>query len=178
MRRIALWTAVCAGAATAGCATVNTLALAPSDSTKTDFSYTAGRATQDLVFPLSVVLATVPNALEDLRINSVRQTRDAGVVIFEGTTADNRSATVAVRPRQGTTRVTVRIGWFGDEPLSRALLDRLGVRLGSLPPSAIPVNPPSSPDPNPFFSRDAVPDAQMLREQAESRYRDTPIPRF
>jgi hypothetical protein len=176
MRRIALWAAACVSAV--GCSTVNTIAPALSGSTPTEFTYTAGRATQDFRVPTAEILTTVPTAMDDLRIQSVRQTHDAGAVIFEGTTADNRTAAVTVRPNQGVTRVSVRIGWFGDQPLSRALMDRLGVRLGSLPPSAIPVEPPSSPDPNPFFSRQAVPDERMLREQAESRYRDTAVPQF
>ena len=176
MRRIALWAAACAYATTSGCSTVNTMALSPGDPVQPTFSYTAGRATQDFALPPSVVLATVPQAMDDLRIQAVHQTHNVGVVNFEGTTPDNRTATVAVRPRGATTRVHVRVGWFGDEPLSRAVMDRLGVRLGSLPASAIPVDPPSSPGSNPYFSREAIPDTLMFREQAESRYRDTTVP--
>lgn len=174
MRRIALWTAACAVAAAPGCTTVAPVAgpaLAAGE-----FSYTAGRATQDFAYPAATVQSAVSAALEDLRIHSVRQTHDAGSVLFEGTTADHRRALVTLRPHRGAARLTARIGWFGDEPLSRALMDRVGVRLGSLPPSAIPAEPPSSPGSNPYFSRSAVPDAVMLRDQAESRYRDTVVP--
>jgi hypothetical protein len=68
------------------------------------------------------------------------------------------------------------VGWFGDEPLSRALLERAGVRLGSRDPEAIPAAAPSAPSHNPFFSRSAVPDAVMLRDLAESLQRDRVIP--
>ena len=69
-------------------------------------------------------------------------------------------------------RVSCRIGWFGDEPLSRTLLERIGVRLGTLPPAAIPDRPPSAPASNPIFSRDAVPDSVIFRDFAEAPYRD------
>jgi hypothetical protein len=68
-------------------------------------------------------------------------------------------------------RVSCRIGWFGDEPLSRTLLDRVGVRLGLLPPAAIPDQPPSAPAANPLFSRAAVPDSEILRDFVEAPYR-------
>ena len=174
MRRSAQWTAACVVAVASGCMTVAPVAgpaLAVGE-----FSYSAGQATQDFAYPAATVRSAVSAALEDLRIHSVRQARDAGGVLFEGTTADHRRALVTLRPNRGVARLTARIGWFGDEPLSRALMDRVGVRLGSLPPSAIPAEPPSSPGSNPYFSRSAVPDAVMLRDQAESRYRDTVVP--
>jgi hypothetical protein len=39
-------------------------------------------------------------------------------------------------------------------------------------------DPEATPSPSPFtpFSRKAVPDSVMLRNQAESGYRDTPVP--
>ncbi|MHC5542385.1 DUF3568 family protein, partial [Singulisphaera rosea] len=80
------------------------------------------------------------------------------------------------RPNPGATRVSVRIGWFGDEPLSKALMDRIGVRLGTLPPTAIPTDPPSEPGSNPYFSKSAIPDSVMLRDQADAIYRDSPVP--
>ena len=83
---------------------------------------------------------------------------------------------VTLRPQQGKTRISCRIGWFGDEALSKALLERTGIRLGTLPPAAVPENPPSTPGANPFFSRDAVPDEEMLRDVAEAPYRDRVIP--
>jgi hypothetical protein len=74
------------------------------------------------------------------------------------------------------TQVAIRVGWFGDEPLSQAILERMGVRLGSRPPEAIPAAAPSAPSRNPFFARDAVPDSVMLRDFAEAPYRDRVVP--
>jgi hypothetical protein len=141
-------------------------------------TYSAGKATQEFAYPAAAVQAAITNAMTDLQIKNLRERRDGQAWIFQGLTKDNRPANVTFRPGNGAARVTARIGWFGDEPFSKALLERVGIRLGSLPPKAIPEEPPSSPAPNPFFSRRAVPDSTMLREQAELHFlfKDTPVP--
>jgi hypothetical protein len=170
------WIALCSAAiASAGCMTVGSVTNATLGAQ--GFSYTAGRATQDFAFPPPAMQSAVTLGMEDLRIHSIRKTNDSGALIFNGTTADNRRVQVAVRPYQAQSRLSIRIGWFGDEPLSRALMDRVGIRLGTLPPAAIPVDPPSSPEPNPYLSRDAIPDSTMLREQADAVYQDSLVPR-
>jgi hypothetical protein len=63
---------------------------------------------------------------------------------------------------------------FGDEPLSRALLERAAIRLGMLPPAAIPENPPSAPT-IPLL-RPSAPDEEMLRNWAEAPYRNRVVP--
>jgi hypothetical protein len=185
MRRIALTAAaLLASMACAGCHTMNPAALTAFDGptgpggpgTGPGFSYSAGRAVQTFPQAPLTVQPAVLAAMEDLRMHSVRQKTDAGAVVFEGTTADDRKAYVTVRPNAAGTRISVRIGLFGDEILARAVMDRVGIRLGSLPPSAVPAEPPSSPEKNPYFSRSAVPDSVMLKGQAEAPYRDTPVP--
>jgi uncharacterized protein DUF3568 len=175
MRRTSLVAALLAGLAPAGCRTVapiGGLALETAG-----FAYGGGKASQEFAAPTTAVQPAIAAALDDLGVTQLRQRHDGPSRIFEGTTADGRSATVTLRPGNGAARVTVRIGWFGDEAFSRALLERLCVRLGSLPPAAIPAEPPSSPGANPFFSRQAIPDATMLRDQAEAPFRDSPVPR-
>jgi hypothetical protein len=174
MRWIARAAAVFACLVSAGCMTVGPV-TGPMRG-ENGFTYVAGRASQDFAYPPATLHAAVVAAMGDLRIEAVRQTNEAGAIIFTGTTADGRRVSVTLRPNQGISRVSTRIGWFGDEPLSKALLDRIGIRVGSLPPAAIPVEPPSSPSSNPFFSRDAIPDSQMLRDQADAIYKDTPVP--
>jgi hypothetical protein len=165
-------------AAGSGCATVRPAAVAAlGDRPGGGTSYLAGRATQTVAAPISTVQPAVLAALDDLRMGTIRQTSEAGTLLFETTTADNRRATVSLHPMPaGGTRITARIGLFGDEPLTRALMDRIGIRLGALPPAAIPVDPPSSPDPNPFFSRSAVPDDVMLKDKADAPYRNSDAP--
>ena len=92
-------------------------------------------------------------------------------------TEDNRSVLVTVRPHQDQSRVGCRVGWFGDEPLSKAILERIGIRLELLPPAPIPDKPPSSPAPNPFLLRDEALKDGMVRDMIEAPYRDRPVAR-
>jgi len=160
----------------AGCQTVSPLAGPALGAA--GYAYSAGKAAQEFAVPYPTVQGAIGGALADLKVTQVRQRHDGPAQIFEGTTADGRPVTVTLRPGNGAARVTARIGWFGDPPFSKALMERVGVRVGSLPPKAIPTEPPSAPAANPYFSRDAVPDSTMLREQSELfyLYRDTAVP--
>jgi hypothetical protein len=175
MRRIAMLTgSLIAGLVCAGCSTMGT--VTDSGLSGAGYSYSAGRATQDFAYPTATIVSASAEAMGDLRIHSIQQVRDAGMIMLEGTTADNRRATVAIRPNKAASMVSVRVGWFGDPALSRALMDRVGIRLGTLPPTAAPVEPPSAPESNPFFSKKAIPDSQMLRDQTDAESRDSPVP--
>lgn len=172
MRRIALVAvALYAGTSLLGCATV--APGASSAMSLTGYSYSFGRATQDFAFPTEKVQAAVRDAMADLRIHDVRQTAEPGSIYLEGTTADDRRAIVTVRPYAGGTRLTSRIGLLGDEPLARALMDRTGVRLGTLPPAPIPEKVPSRP--GSLISPDG-PDPDFLKEQMEERFYDKTRP--
>jgi hypothetical protein len=173
MRRIAHSAAVLLLAAP-GCMTVEPIAGTVLGEGGSGYSYAAGRASQVFVYPQATLETAVVAAMDDLRIASVRKSLDGSVLRIDGLTPDRRTATVLVRPKQGASRVIVHIGWFGDEPLSKAVMDRIGIRLGTLPPSAIPAEPPSAPASNPYFSRDAVPDEVMVRDR-EAGYHDSPI---
>jgi Protein of unknown function (DUF3568) len=177
-RRIALGLVVACGAWPVGCATVTPKAkpivdipVGPSKA-----SYAAGRASQDFAMPPGPVGNAVAEAMEDLKMTSIQRGRDGTVNKIDSKTADGQVVTVTIRYHKPMSRVSCRIGWFGDEPLSRTLLDRIGVRLGTLPPAAIPENPPSRPASNPIFARDAVPDSVMFRDIAEAPYRDRVVP--
>ena len=122
------------------------------------------------------VIAALDQALGDLELRPIQHARDGTVVRIEAKTKDNRRVAATIRAYAGTSQVAVRIGRFGDEPLSRSILDRVDIRLGSRDPEAIPGTPPSVPAHNPFFSRDAVPDSDMLRDFVEAPFRDRVIP--
>ncbi len=174
MRRMTRACIPLVGMIVAGCMTVSPVAgpalVAPG------FEYSAGQATQVFAAAPPTVETALRSAMDDLRIRPSPSRHDAGSVSVKGTTADNRRVVVTLEPTPGSTRVRTRIGWFGDEPLSRALMDRLGIRLGVLPPSAAEVEPPPAPASNPLFSRDAVPDSTMLRDQMDGGFRDSPVP--
>jgi hypothetical protein len=136
--------------------------------------YSTGRAVQDFRFPTATVIPAVRDAMEDLNMTVTHRSQDGAVTQVEGRTGDGRAVTVTLRPTKPITRVACRIGWFGDEPMSMTLMRRIGVRLGTLPPEAVPDHIPSEPGRNPFFSRDAVPDAEMMRDFYEAPYRNRP----
>ena len=136
-------------------------------------TYSAGRATQTFASPAKPVGLAVLAAMDDLHIQNVQTRNDASMRIIEGTTSDNRRASVMLRPQiKGSTRLTARIGLFGDEPFSRALMERIGIRLGTLPPGPIPAEAPSSPAPNPFinFKRSVGDHSEMLRNMADAPF--------
>jgi hypothetical protein len=129
---------------------------------------------QDFPAPAGAVASAVLEAMEDLKITVTRRDRDGAAAQIQGRTPDRRTVTVTLRPEKPITHVSCRVAWFGDEPYSRTLLRRVGVRLGTLPPEPIPDEVPSSPSPNPYFSRDAIPDAEMMRDFIEAPYRSRP----
>jgi hypothetical protein len=172
MQQIALVFAVVGTVSQSGCATVAPSARSEDSLPATTYSYSAGRGVQDFKAPPGSVKTAVFEAMDDLKMTVVHRGRDGAVSQVDGRTSDNQTVTVTIRPQQTNMRVSCRIGWFGDQPLSRSLLERVGIRLGTLPPAAIPDQPPSAPASNPIFSRDAVPDSQILRDFAEAPYRD------
>jgi hypothetical protein len=157
-----------------GCSTVPRTLEMPEGGTA--FAFSAGRGSQSFPAPVASVVEAVNNSMSDLNMTSVRHSIDGTVIRIDGKTTDQRQTIAVIRSHLGVTHVSVRIGWFGDEPLSRALLERAAVRLGSREPEAIPATAPSAPSHNPFFSRSAVPDSVMLRDLAESLQRDRVIP--
>lgn len=172
MRRIALLAAaVCAGTSVAGCATVKP--VAEPAMALTGYSYSFGRATQDFGFSPDKIQPAILEGMEDLRMHDIHQTAEPGTIYLQGTTADDRRVIVTLRPYAHGTRVTNRIGLLGDEPLARALMDRVGVRLGTLPPAPIPEKIPSKP--GSLISADG-PDDEYLKQQVEERFYDKTRP--
>jgi hypothetical protein len=159
-----------------GCATVPPAAEFEAAGADAAFSFSSGRGIQSFPSSPAPVLAALHEALGDLELKPAQVRHDGTVLRLESRTSDDRAVVVTLRSHRANTYATVRVGWFGDEPLSRALLQRTAIRLGSQPPEAIPVTAPSAPSRNPFFSRDAIPDSVMLRDFAEAPYRDRVIP--
>jgi hypothetical protein len=172
VQRIALLALLACGIGQSGCAVV---LPPPPDDLGPAAWYGGGRAVQEFALPGNDVGAALAAAMDDLKMGSVQRKRNGKIIELDAKTADNRSVLVTVRPHEGQTRVSCRIGWFGDEPLSMALLERTGVRLGTLPPAAIPDNPPSTPAIT-KFPRPSPPDEATLRAIAEAPLHDRMLP--
>jgi len=174
LRQLGWSVGCCVALGLMGCATIPPGAEIAA--TSSAFSYSGGRGSQSFAAPPAAVLAALNDSMGDLNFQSIRGSRDGSVSRIEASTKDKQQVVATVRTHQGTTQVSIRVGWFGDEPLAQALLERLDVRLGSRPPEAIPATAPSAPSHNPFFARGAVPDSVMLRDFVEAPYRDRVIP--
>jgi hypothetical protein len=135
-------------------------------------SYVGGRGVQ--LFPTSPsLLQNVKDAMSDLNMHSMVQNEDpSGLLVLEGKTADDRKVRTTIQKSGANSTVSVKVGWFGDEPLTRALLDRIGSKQGTLPPQPTPADIDEKAEEKPksqgIFSRDAVPDSVMLRDQVEN----------
>jgi Protein of unknown function (DUF3568) len=184
MRKVVLGSAVVVALGLAGCQTVGitgNTALATAG-----FSYQAGTASQSFPFAATQVQPALLEAMADLKMTSVRQTQEGKATSYHGLTADGRRVSVTVSRVPGAAAgaieavetqsvLTARVGWLGDEPLSRALMDRVGIRMGSMPAAAIPSDPPSSPEKGTFFGgRETLPPS--VRRMNDAGYRDTPVP--
>jgi len=169
------WTAgSCLAIGLMGCATVPPAAQVAATSSVS--SYSRARGWESFTAPRAAVLAALNDSMNDLNFEKIHGTRDGSVTRIEASTKDKQRVVATVRSRQDKTHVTIRVGWFGDEPLTQAILERLEVRLGSRSPEGIPAVVPSAPAHNPYFSRDAIPDAVMLRDFVEAPYHDRVIP--
>jgi hypothetical protein len=141
------------------------------------YTFRSGTASQQFDHQQLEVAKHVNEALNDLAIGNVVQDQSTLTNSrFAGKAADGRKVTVSLEPQGDMTVTRVRVGPFGDEPLSRAVLDRLAIRLGDLEPEAIPDEAPSEPEGNPYVSRQAVSDEVMLRGFSDAGYHDGPVP--
>jgi hypothetical protein len=157
-----------------GCSTTSGDRAPKDDPPAPTSRYVTGRILQDFAYPTPAVGNAVVEAMKELEIPVVRRGHDGAASQIEGRAPDGRSIVVTLRTQPPITRLSCRVGWFGDEPMARTIVRRVAVRLGALPPEAVPERLPSRPSPNPYISRTAVSDAEMLRDQIEAPYRSRP----
>jgi hypothetical protein len=157
-----------------GCATVRPAGEVAASSSS--ISYSGARGWESFAAPRAAVAVALNDAMNDLNLGNIRGARDGTVSRLEATTRDRERVVATIRSRRDITQVTIRVGWFGDQLLTKAILERVEVRLGSRSPEAIPAIVPSAPSRNPYFARDAIPDAVMLRDFVEAPYKDRVIP--
>ena len=173
--RLVGWTAgSCLAIGLMGCATVPPAAQIAA--TSSALSYSGARGWQSFAAPRAAVLAALNDSMNDLNLGNIRGFRDGSASRLEATTRDKERVVATIRSHRDVTQVTIRVGWFGDQPLTQAILERMEVRLGSRSPEGIPTIVPSAPSRNPYFARDAIPDSVMLRDFVEAPYHDRVIP--
>jgi len=164
----------------AGCQTMGPIAArGPSavSAAGSGYSYQAGTAAQSFSRPRIEVETASQEALADLQMR-LSGNVDWGPerTAIHARSADGRRVELTIVDRGSSTEALVKVGLFGDEAMSKALLDRIGMRLGEQPPEAIPDEVPSTPESNPYFSRDAVPDEVMLEGFTDSGHQTPAIP--
>ncbi|QDV33240.1 DUF3568 family protein [Tautonia plasticadhaerens] len=134
------------------------------------YAYASGTASQGFASPRPEVEGALSEAMTDLDIIRVGLIEaDSEQTLVRGRASDGRRVDLSLVDRGAATEARVRVGLFGDERLAKAVLDRVGVRLGTLPPEATPAEVPASGETieNPYFSKQAVPDSVMLRGFSE-----------
>lgn len=96
-------------------------------------NYAVGRGSQ--VFPASDDFPEkARKALDDLNVTGIAQHREEDTIVLAGSDTRGHRAVVRIRPVTEGTKMHVhaRFGLLGDESQSRAYLDRLAARAGSL----------------------------------------------
>ena len=96
----------------------------------TGYAYVKGESTATLEAPMEPSWNAALAALEDLRLAVISKSGDALTGAITARNAeDTRIAISLRRVSDNTTRIGVRVGTFGDESQSRAILDKIAARL-------------------------------------------------
>ena len=117
--------------------------------------------------------------MDDLGLSHVTE-RKAGIkTLLEAKTVNGRGAHIEIRPENGNMRVIARFGSFGDEGLSRAFLDRMAARHGTVETELPPedqVDVAAALTKRPKASRTVEHPATMVDRQLDAGYRDSVVP--
>ena len=122
--------------------------------------------------------ANVERTMTDLGMTRIHPVPEPnGGSGLEATAADHRNVRVSIHSTGVRSTVGIKVGWIGDEPLSRSFLDKLENLQGALPESALP--DPEIEQAGAFgsrFAREAVPDDIMIRNQLDSSFNPSIAP--
>ena len=143
MMRVAMVLIAGAALASGGCRSIGR--FPGIDPTEYAYSYFNGTAAQVFQYSVPQVETSSLEALSDFgftKIESVERNKDDGVVKIHAKTLDHRHAWVKVVPRNANmSNLVVRIGAEGDEQVSQAFIQRVGMNFGMLPRTTIPIEP-------------------------------------
>ncbi|MFO0953264.1 MAG: hypothetical protein U0835_19330 [Isosphaeraceae bacterium] len=105
----------------------------------TGYSHILGWVTQRFVYPGPLVERALIEAMSDMGIHSVKRgTHHKTVATFKGLLYDGRIILVELEPQGENTVVKIRIDGYGDEPKTKILLERMSIRLATLPQAVFP----------------------------------------
>jgi hypothetical protein len=137
----------CVAAAAAGAAGGGAAAL---------YAYQRGRIYRDYPAALTDATAAVRTSLTELQFPPPAEKSDGGEFAFETKTADGAKLHVYLEaqtsrvPGDGpVTRITVRVGAFGDDAVSARILDQVSIHLVVPPASQVASASPPVPRPTP-----------------------------
>lgn len=89
-------------------------------------AYLRGQLTASKDVGIDRAWTATRQAMEDLEFPINQSKKDASSAVLESETADDRSITIRLkRVSDRTTEIRIRVGWFGDEELSRLILDKI-----------------------------------------------------
>jgi hypothetical protein len=137
MRRIAFRVlALGVLAALAGCYSAR-LPLRP-DPGVTGYAMIGPYSVQRFTYPVPIVERAAVEAMTDMKIHSVRRKPKVDGICLQGFMYDGRYVLLTIEAQGPFSIVTVVIDVYGDEPISKILLDRIGIRISTMPQSIAP----------------------------------------
>jgi hypothetical protein len=120
------------------------------------YAYQRGRIYREYPAALTDATSAVRTSLADLQFAPAVEKNDGGEVTFETKASDGARVHVYLEsltsriPGDGpVTRITVRVGAFGDDAVSARILDQISIHLVVPPASQTVSSPPPVPRPSP-----------------------------
>lgn len=93
-------------------------------------AYVSGDVEQDLEADIKKVAKAVETAFNKLELKTISTNHDGVSGVFEARTAkDEKVKVLLTRTGDDVTHVSIRVGLFGNEPLSQLVLDEIKKRL-------------------------------------------------
>jgi hypothetical protein len=142
MRRTDLMALACASAIVGGCQAAGQYpGIAPSFYAYTFFN---GQVSEVFQFPPQFVETSCLQALADLGFGSIERCVEGPLVVITAVSPDGyRPTRITIEPQNAMTMFRIRVGRgvLGDEPLSKAVIDRIALNYGALPRTIIPIEP-------------------------------------
>jgi hypothetical protein len=118
------------------------------------YAYLRGALSRDYPALLGDTIRATKTALSELGFPIIREKTDTGTAYIQTKTADNDTVMVyfdvvpSAIPSEGAmTRVTIRVGYTGDDVVSARILDQISKHIKPLPGAGLPsaVTPVSNP---------------------------------